>query len=578
MKLKYILLSFILLSLSIILFSCIDDTENYNNDNNKEKEDEEKEDDEVFLISITIAGKKISPGKPGANLNSAETVSLTLNFDESTGITPIFETLLDNTVILYGKMKEGDSPPPLSGSSILNFNNNDIFVIRVFLGNIVQFYKIKITVIPPPPTPPLEQFQKDYMNFADKVYVTRITTAGSVEITGKTDAHYVDSTITIENVISDWQVRIRGRGNSTWGMPKKPYRIRGNSRNDLFERNNVRNWALIANYSDKSLMRNYITHLLGRSLGTLEYTANVIFTEVYFNGRYDGLYCLQDHQESGPSRVNVEGFTTDAHGNITDVGFMIELDSLDRNPGAVSLESNQPNIEYFTVDNRHWFIKYPQFDDNGFDGNPAFHRQAVTWIKNYVTNAHNAIQSRNMVIFDTLCDRASFIDFFLINELTKDVDGAAFSVFVNKKPGGKLCMGPVWDFDLAYGNADYIDFLPQGWWILAAGQHLPWFRSLMTNNGFYEDFRTRYLEISSTNIRYTIESIDSIREIIRPAALRNFNRWQILNSNYLWPNPRPVLQIHTWDGQVDYVKNFLSQRNAWMYDQLQNRRPISGVR
>jgi len=567
----------ILLFSAVLFFSC---TESDERAGNKGKDKEEG----AYLTTVHLAGSIIAPGKPGKDLASAETVSTTIPGHKSSAVTPVFFTISENLSVFYGKMKPGEGQPPLSASGTLSFENEDYLVIRILKDkNSIQFYKVKILVDKTinPPITSLDIFQQKYMTYADKVYVTRIATEGGVEIPGRTDAHYVNSTINIESVISNWDVRIRGRGNSTWGMPKKPYRIRGNSRNDLFDRERVRNWALIANYADKSLMRNYVSLLLGRSLESLEFTSNVIFTEVYFNGRYDGLYCLQDHQESGPSRVNVEGFLTDTQGNITDVGFMLELDWLDRNPGAISLESNRPNIEYFTVDGRHWFLKYPQYDDTGFDGNPDFHRQAVMWIKNYVTEAHSAIVNINTgTTFNNLCNRASFIDFFIIDELSKDVDGSKLSVFINKKVGGKLNMGPIWDFDLALGNADYMDYSPQNWWIVnnSAWEFLPWFRRLMRNDAFYEDFRTRYLELSVTNIQYTIDSIDHIRDLIRPAALRNFDRWRILNSNYLWPNPPPVLQTHTFDGQVDYVKNFLTQRNAWITDQLQNRRPIPGVR
>ncbi|MCL2762160.1 MAG: CotH kinase family protein [Treponema sp.] len=445
---------------------------------------------------------------------------------------------------------------------------------------------------------PEEAFVRNYMTFADEVFVMRINTAGGVEIAGNQNSDYVDATINIQNsqqhhVINNWAVTIRGRGNSTWGMPKKPYRIRGVSRNNLFGRERVRNWALIANYADKSFIRNYAALLLGRSLSP-DYISNAIFTEVYFNGRYDGLYCLHDHQESGPSRVDVESFTRDEHGNVTDLGFLLELDWVNRNPGSVS------GRDYFTITRwnsshganhvNHFFLKYPQLGDAGFE-TEALHDQAVNYIRNYVTNAYNAITSRNFTTFTNLCDIDSFIDFLLVKELTKDVDGPQLSVWMYKKPGEKLKMGPLWDFDLALGNTDYPDnhWVPQNWSVVTGsnvawwpeeggGNPLPWFNNLMAMNNFYEAFRTRYLELYNTNIQYTINSIDTIRELIRPAAFRNFERWQILNNHYFWPQPPPVLAIHTWDGQVDYVKNYLTQRNAWMYDQLLNRRSIPGVR
>ena len=575
MKLKGIWSNFIGIALLAILAIACHDL----NDDNTNK------DNDARLESLTIADKAVVLGSPGTSLDTAEPASLTLSFTEASGVMPVIVSKSKNAQALYGKMKPGISNPAWKESGPLNLENGDYFVVSVRDGNSAAlYYSVDITVPPPPPPPlALEDFRKKYITFADEIPVMSINTAGGVSVNGTSDNDYVNATISItgskQNNISNWAVTIRGRGNSTWGMPKKPYRIRGNSRNNLFDRERVRNWALLANYADKSLMRNYIAHLLGRSLSSMEYIANVIFTEVYFNGSYEGLYCLQDHQESGPSRVNIEGFTKDGNGNLVETGFLLELDWPDRNPGSIR------DRDYFSISNlsnlsgRYFYLKYPKYDDDGFE-DPVFFQQAFNYVKNYVAAVHNAIDAHNMTAFENLCDKNTFIDYFLVKELTKDVDGAQLSVFFNKKIGEKMKMGPLWDFDLSCGNADYIDYSPQNWHVVRQyqNQQLPWFRRLMMHNDFYESFRTRYLELSETNIKYTIDSIDTIRELIRPAALRNFERWQILNSDYFWPIPPPVLAIHTWDGQVNYVKNFLSQRNAWMYDQLYHRRPIPGVR
>jgi hypothetical protein len=196
----------------------------------------------------------------------------------------------------------------------------------------------------------------------------------------------------------------------------------------------------------------------------------------------------------------------------------------------------------------------------------------------------NAIRAKNKTAFERLCVKDSFIDFNIVQEMSKDVDGAHLSIFFNRKPGGKLEMGPLWDFDIAFGNADYNDHpsppaLPEGWYVIShfGWDQLSWFRSLMQTNDFYESFRSRYIELYRTNIQYTIDCIDLVRGLIRPAALRNFERWNILNE-YVWPNPDGVMAKKTWDGQVDYLKDFWTRRSNWMYNQLYNRRPIPDVR
>ena len=433
----------------------------------------------------------------------------------------------------------------------------------------------------PPPAGAYGQFKQKYMTYADEIAVMHINTKNGVGITSKET--YVDATINIEGTvnynISDWNVQIRGRGNSTWGrgdFPKKPYRIKAVNKTSIFGRPAVKNWALIANYSDKSLMRNYMTFMLGRSLHTMGFTPNAIFVEVYLNGRYNGLYCLQDHMEAKPSRVNVEGYILDGSGKLTDVGFLVEFDWIkeNRNPGAVE------GRDYFALPDKNFlcFLRYPQYDDDGFENNPALYQQAFDYVKDYVTSVHNAIIDHNKTEFESLCERDSFIDYFIVQEMSRDIDGGYLSTFFNKKPGGKMQMGPLWDYDLAFGNCNYIGHTtdyssPEGWYIVRESR---WFRNLLRTEDFYEDFRTRFMELSATNIQYTIDCIDPTRELIREAALRNFNRWKILGT-YVWPNPPGVLARKTWDGQVDYIKEFWDGRNKWMYDELSNRNPIPDV-
>ena len=440
----------------------------------------------------------------------------------------------------------------------------------------------------PPGFLTFELFKEKYMTYTDEVPVIRIDTAGGASVTGTSAAHLRDAIVSIEGSkfynISNWPVKIRGRGNSTWIMPKKPYLIKADRRTTIFGLPSARDWVLMANYADKSLMRNYTAHLLSRSLSAIDFNANVIWVELYFNGRYEGLYCIQEQIESNSNRVDVEKYLFDAYGNLIDVGFLLEVDWASRNPGSAL------NRDYFTLSGLsdiQFFLKYPRYGDEGFE-DTASHSQAVTYIRNYITDVHNAIQGQDFIGFRNLCDIDSFVDYLLVKELSRDVDGAQLSIFMNKKIDEKMQMGPLWDFDLAFGNADYIPFTPdndksspEGWYVvLQSGvgeEQLPWFNSIMKMDDYYEAFRTRFLELSDSNIQFTIDCIDPVREAIREAADRNYQRWDHLNY-YVWPNPSKLVAIKTWDGQVDFIKDFWTERNNWMYDQLYNRRSIPEIR
>ena len=528
------------------------------------------------IAKLTIAGRDVAWGEPAGELKNARARALFLEFEEASHAAIHISLDTSRASAAYSILMSRESEPVWRTSDPVNFKTGDILAIRVVTDNVLfRYYTLAVTVGKPSPIFLTEEiFRQQYLTFIDEVPQMKIYTAGGVSINSKDN--YINAAINIEGSQkynrTNWPVEIRGRGNSTWSMPKKPYRIKAKSKTSIFGLPELRNWALIANYADKSLMRNYTVHLLGRSL-RMDFTANVIFVEVYINDRYDGLYCLQDQTEANKHRVDVEGYLTDGKGDLTDTGFLVELDWPDRNPGS------KEGLDYVRISGLNYFITYPKYmDDEGFH-ELGFYQQAVAYIKDYLTQVHEAVMSQNKTAFEDLCDTDSFIDYFLVQELSKNVDGTSLSVFYNKKPGGKMKMGPLWDFDLALGNADYIPYTSDGWYNArpSPGSQTPWFQYLLKQSDFYEDFRARYIDLYDANIQYTINCIDDVREAIRPAALANFDRWRILNSSYLWPNPLPVLAIHTWDGQVDYIKDYWINRNKWMYDQLYYRQAIPGV-
>ena len=548
------------------------------------------------MTSLSIAGKNIIFGASALDLATASTTKTTLSSTEATNAAISITVSSVTAQALYGIMVTKDSEPLLwKGTGSLTFSAGDILAIKVSSSEneAVLYYKVTISKIeeppPPPPPPPtsLSEFEERCMTFMEEIPRMYIYTEGNKDVTSKDN--YINATINIEGSvkhnISNWEVEIRGRGNSTWneqiwfdGKKKLPYRIKSVKKTSIFGLPEVKNWALCAEYSDKSLVRNYSMHMLDRSLGTMNFSTNVIYVEVYFNSRYDGLYILKDQMEAKPSRVNVEGFTVDASGNLTDTGFLIVVDWVGRNPGS------QNGRDYFKAGNSGdgaWFIKYPKFDDDGFEGNTKLHNQAVAYIKKYVEDVHNALQSSNTGSFDNLCDRNSFVDYYIVQELVKNVDGNKLSIYANKKPGEKMQMGPLWDFDITLGNCYFKqwntpDPKPEGWQI-ANGGELNWFKYLMGNKTLYEAVRTRFIELHDKNISWMLSNVDPVRDFIRSAADRNFGRFDKILTNNTWCNPDDVLAANTFDKQVVYLKNWTQTRSDWMYDQLYNRKAISGV-
>ncbi|MDR3318761.1 MAG: CotH kinase family protein [Clostridiales bacterium] len=440
------------------------------------------------------------------------------------------------------------------------------------------------------------EFEERFVTFTKDIPTLKIDTKDAAAITSKTD--YVDATAQITNtkaeyLLSDWKIQIRGRGNSTWGQPKKPYRIKAEKKTAVFGFAKVKNWALLAEYSDKSFMRNYFAHMLARSLDGMSFSANCVYVELELNGRYDGLYLLTDQPETGESRVDAEGYTTDAVGRLTDTGFMLEID--DRATSDSTEVLGQTFFQIFPQrggfrDHYNFVLKYPKADDDGFDGNPALYSQAFKFIKDYIQSVFDAIEfinnDGNYADFNRLCDENSFIDYWIIQELTKNTDADALSLFVNRKAGGKMSMGPVWDFDIGIGNAWYMSdaLYPSGWYNRTKNI---WFSRLMGNTGFKDNFKRRYDKLYEVQISHAIAALSAVETDIAAAVARNFSgdlvtRYRFMGKEvawaqdvnpyslgyYVWPSPEAVVQANTFAKQVKYVRDYLTDRALWMSNNL----------
>ena len=456
----------------------------------------------------------------------------------------------------------------------------------------------------PPPTPPsdgitLEEFREKYMTYTENIPKVYFDTGGVQVVDKKT---WVSATVRIESNIAEynltgWQVELRGRGNSSWslgmqpesrGGGKKPYRLRS-KKNDIkpiMGRPAVRNWAFIPVQHDKSLMRNYLAYMLGRSLEGMDYNPNNIYAELYFNGAYQGLYCITDNKDLDTGRTDVGKPVYNA-GKLVDIGFYVEIDERATYPE----EGMKEGVDYFRItDNRarpsdtktsNYVLEYPTRDD--FDTDEQF-QEAFDFVKDYVTRVTDAIYGNNRQKFLELCDEKSFIDYFTVMELFKNPDAKFLSLYFTRKSGGKFKMGHLWDLDLAAGNTTILhwnggwggpnnsvwdpqaDVKPQRWLVARIN---PWFRALMERDPvFKQNFAARYKELYAGQIGMMLDCIDVVANNIRPAADRNFNRWNVLNMAIPPFEPQQITAVKTFSGQVDYLKNFLTTRAQWLYDNV----------
>lgn len=347
--------------------------------------------------------------------------------------------------------------------------------------------------------------------------------------------NYVNGTLEIsvenENYNLMTNLRIRGRGNSTWHFPKKPYQIEFDTKENILEMPKDKEWILLANYSDKTMLRNELAFDLSR-FSNLNWTPESRFVELFLNNEYLGVYQVVQKIEESSNRVNVG-----------DKGYLLEVDQLSRlNPDDVFFETN----------NYLFNIREPNLD---------FEDDKYNIIKNYIELTENVLLGSNFT--DPLegylkyIDVDSFIDWYLINEITKNNDAKFFSsVYMNFIPGGKLKMGPVWDYDISLGNVNYNgNETTDGFWIKKA----TWYSRLFEDPNFVTKVKSRF-EYFFNNRNLFLEHINSNSLYLNKSQERNFYKWPILGT-YVWPNNK---YFSTYDEEVIYLKEWLDERLGWL--------------
>ncbi|MDR0565858.1 MAG: CotH kinase family protein, partial [Prevotellaceae bacterium] len=351
-------------------------------------------------------------------------------------------------------------------------------------------------------------------------------------------SNYVDATIRIIESTPgsggdfSGEVKIKGRGNSTWAMPKKPYKMKFDKKTSLLGEPQDKEWVLLANYADKTSLRNETTFFMGR-LSLLEWTPRTHFVEVFLNEVYDGTYQLCEQIKIAEDRVNV-----------TDEGYLLEVDQLGR------MEAEDV---YFQTERLLFNIKDPDVEKNS----DRYHE-----IKNYVTNVENMLYSENFdpdTGYAKYVDIPSFVDWYLITEIVKNVDGIMkTSCYLNIAPNGKLKMGPLWDFDISLGNNNYDGEHPTGLYIATA----PWFVQLLKDPVFVTRLKERF-EYFKSRKNDILNNINSGAEYLKYSVIENNSRWQTLYI-YTWPN---YAIWGAYNNEVQYLKNWLDRRFEWLEQQ-----------
>ena len=366
-------------------------------------------------------------------------------------------------------------------------------------------------------------------------------------------------------------IGIESRGQSSTMFPKKSYLIELRTETGVDTSATLlgmpaeEDWVLYAPYSDKTMLRNYLTFHLGGKMGGWQPRNR--FCEVYLNGEYNGIYVLMENIKRDSNRVDVSKLKPDeVAGDDLTGGYIIKADKT-ADIGKDEYFTITPSVHFHNSDNYSFTYVYPDYDE--------IVPEQRNYIKKFLTDAENSLNGESFtdptVGFRKYLDVKSFVDFQIIQELTNNVDGYRFSTFFYKdknSKGGKLHAGPLWDFDLCYGNEDYTDFnLQTDIWLYTKypdeyGGRMHWWARLMEDFSYRSAFISRWKELrdGSFSTDSIMTYLDNTINYLGEAVDRNFERWPILGE-YVWPN---YFIGETYEDEVDYLKTWVTDRVNWI--------------
>jgi len=388
---------------------------------------------------------------------------------------------------------------------------------------------------------------------AKEMPILIISTENSRAITSKTE--YMKGTVSLCNAAEEYcfenlSMKIRGRGNYTWGSTfnqpaeiwnKKPYRIKLDKSKNVLGLGNgkTKDWVLLADHCDKSLLHNYIVYQFARSLSGFQWQPNCMSVEVWLNGEYIGVYLLAEQIEVDKDRINIS----------EDVESSAQIDFLTQ----MSHKGDEPaKTNSIPGANQVFEVK------SDLSTNSSLAAQQLEYVRSCVQACWDATLEGDEATICELMDMDSVIDVYLTHEYFKQLDVAADNFFMYKTVNGKLTFGPVWDFDQCGGNANIGTETYENLW----ATNNNWFANFMKLSWFREAVKDRWNEISDL-VNQVPAVIRAKGQELNNSFNRNFDKWKILHTR-INRETDPVLALKNYDENNEYFAKWMENRANWL--------------
>jgi hypothetical protein len=358
------------------------------------------------------------------------------------------------------------------------------------------------------------------------------------------------------------RIEIELRGYTSQYVPKKQYGLEtqytdeSNFNVSLLGLPAENDWILNGPYSDKSLMRDVLAYQLSRELG--QYAPRTRYCELMINGEYQGLYILIEKIKRGTERVNISEEETDSDESRDITGGYIYKIETNRN-GSNELPGWKTAFGEIDM---HWH------DPKETDLSSAQADYSIGYFNDFESALFCDNFTDSAIGYKNFIDINSFIDYMIINEVAKNIDSYRLSTFLYKDcddVNSKLIMGPVWDFNIAFGNAYYNEgYLTED---LEAPAYI-WWQRFLQDSSFCRLLidKWKFYRNNSLRTERIMNIIDSLAIVLEEAQTRNFKQWDILGT-YIWPNSYIGA---TYRDEVLYLKDWLKNRISWMDDYFEH--------
>jgi hypothetical protein len=379
-----------------------------------------------------------------------------------------------------------------------------------------------------------------------------IDTENSVAVTSKEDyvkatLRYVDASgVTVYD-----GTNIRGRGNSTWGLAKKPYRIKFDKKQKFLgkERANAKSWTLLANYADKTLIRNAVAACIGDFAGQ-PFTAAAKFVDLVLNGTYLGNYQISDQMEVREKRVNIteqaDSITDDS--NITG-GYFMEVDGFAESEDVYITTSKGVLIT----------IKSPDED--------VIDQRQIDYIREHINKFEAALFSSDFTDpekgYRPYVDPETLASWYVASELTGNPDCFWSTYIYKEKDDDKIYWGPLWDYDIAFNNCNRVGDVSRALMLNKGfGDNLTkvWVKRMWQDPWFVQLIQDKWQQMVDDGIeQHIIDYIDSVAAEIEQSQQKNFTKWSINTRVY-----NEIVLFNTYAEGITYLKEFIHNHCAYL--------------